>query len=79
MNHKILLIPEKRKDVGFYEVLDAYGHLVETIKEEYLGVELAKFQADGYFVMTAKDDQERFVRFLVYGVKLQGAPEILQA
>ena len=74
MQHKILLIPEKRKEVEFYEVLDVYGRLVETIPEEYLDVEIGKFQADGYFVMTAKDDQERMVRVFIHGLKLKDGP-----
>lgn len=76
MQHKILIIPEKRREVEFYEVLDVYGNLVETIPQEYLQVELGKFQADKYFIMTAKDDQNRFVRLLVYGVQIENGPKL---
>lgn len=82
MRHKILFIPEKRDSVDFYEVRDVFGLLVETIPEEYLDVELNKFQVDKYFIMNAKDDRGRILRVLIHGVKIEGGaklPTILEA
>jgi len=82
IQHKILFIPEKRHDADFYEVRNVYGHLVEVIPEEYLEVELNKFQVDKYFLLCAKDSGDRVLRVLIHGVKIENGvklPEILEA